>query len=132
MPHEVRLSWRSRLRIAVAVVVTFAIGVVAATTGAPWFVRVVAALLFVVGAAVVLDAVIFTSSWRMTASALEVPTLLGRRRQIGGRNDLTVELRAGAWSQLAVVGPAGTRLERINPLISGHDLRRWWDALPDR
>lgn len=127
-----RLSWRSRLRIALAVLVTFAVGVVAATAGAAWPVRLVAASVFVTGAAVVLDAVIFTSSWRMTASALEVPTLLGRRRQIAGRNDLTLELRDGAWSQLAVIGPGGTRLERINPLVSGHDLRRWWDSLPDR
>ena len=132
MSHEMRLSWRSRLRIAVAIVITFASGVVAATAGAAWIVRVAAALLFVVGAGLVLDAIVMTSSWRMTASALKVPTLLGRRREIVGRDDLVVELREGGWSQLAVVGPGGTRLERINPLVSRHDLRRWWDSLPDR
>lgn len=132
MSHEMRLTWHSRLRIAIAIMVTFGSGVVAATAGAAWFVRVLAALLFVVGAGLVLDAIVFTSSWRMTASALELPTLLGRRREIVGRDDLTVELREGAWSQFAVMGPGGTRLGRINPLVSGHDLRRWWNSLPDR
>ena len=132
MSQQMRLSWRSRLRIAAAVVVTFGAGVVAATAGAAWFLRVVAALLFVVGAGLVLDAIVLTTSWRMTASALKVPTLLGRRREVAGRDDLVVELREGVWSQLAVIGPAGTRLERINPLVSRHDLRRWWDSLPDR
>jgi len=132
MSYEMRLSWRSRLRIAGAVLVTFGTGVVAATAGAAWFIRVVAALLFVIGAGLVLDAIVFTSSWRMTASVLAVPTLLGRRREIAGRGDLVVELREGAWSQLAVIGANGTRLERINPLVSGDDLRRWWDSLPER
>ena len=132
MSHQLRLTWRSGLRIAGAVAVGFGAGVVAATAGAPAFVRVVAALLFAFGAGLVLDAIVLTSSWRMTASTLEVPTLLGRRRAIAGRDGLVVELREGAWSQLAVIGPGGTRLERINPLVSGHDLRRWWDSLPDR
>ncbi len=131
MSHEVRLSWRSRLRIVGAGVATFAAGAVAATAGTSWIVRIVAGLLFVVGAGLVLDAIVLASSWRMTASALEIPTLLARRRQVVGRDDLVVELRHGAWSRLAVVGPGGTRLVRINPLISGRDVRRWWDSLPE-
>ena len=48
-----------------------------------------------------------------------------------GRDDLTVELHDSWWSRLGVTGPGGTRLERINPLVSGRDLRRWWNATPD-
>jgi hypothetical protein len=129
--HELSLSWRSRVRIALGVMATFAVGVVAATAGAPWYLRGVAVIAFLVGVYAVLDAVVFTASWRFTASALKVPTLLSRRREIAGREDLTVELRDGVWSRLGVSGPNGTRLERINPLISGTDLRRWWDAVPD-
>lgn len=129
--HELSLSWRSRARIAAGVLVTFAVGVVAATPGAPWYVRVVAVAAFVGGTYTVLDAMVFASSWRFTSAALKVPTLLSRRREIAGNPDLTVELRDAAWSRLAVTGPNGTRLERINPLISGRDLRRWWDAAPD-
>ena len=131
MSYQLRLSWRSLLRIVVAVVVTFGTGVVAATAGAAWFLRVVAAMMFVIGAGLVLDAIVLTTSWRMTATSLEVPTLLGRRRKVAGRDGLVVELREGVWSQLALIGPGGTRLERINPLVSGHDLRRWWESLPD-
>lgn len=129
--HELSLSWRSRVRIGVGALVTFAAGVVAATAGAGWLARSVAAVVFLVGVYTVVDAIVFTSSWRFTPAALKVPTLLSRRREIVGRDELAVELRAGPWSHLGVTGPNGTRVERINPLISGRDLRRWWNSVPD-
>lgn len=128
--HELSLGWRSRVRIGLGGFVTFAVGVLAATSGAAWPLRVVAAAGFVVGACVCVDAIVFASSWRFTASALKMPTLLSIKREVSGRDDLTVELRDGPWSQVAVTGPNGTRVERVNPLISGRDLRRWWDAAP--
>lgn len=130
MVREIALSWHSRLRIALCIAVTFAVGVLAATAGAPWYLRASAAVLFVAGAGVVLDAVVFTSSWRLTAESLKVPTLLSRRREIAGRDDLNVELLEGARSRLRVTGPNGTRIEPINPLVSSHDLREWFDSLP--
>lgn len=129
--HELALGWRSRVRIALAALVTFAVGVLAATADVPWPVRILAALAFGGGVYACLDAMVFTASWRFTPTALRIPTLLSRRREVAGRGDLTVELHDGAWSRLHVVGPHGTRSERINPLISGRDLRRWWDATPD-
>lgn len=111
--------------------VTFLVGVLAATSGAPWLVRLAAAVVFLMGTVVCLDAVVFTSTWRFTASALKIPTLLSRKREISGRDDLTVELHDGFWSSLGVSGPNGTRIERVNPLVSGRDLRRWWDTVPD-
>lgn len=129
--HELSLGWRSRLRIAAGVAVTFVVGVVAATPGAPWPVRIVAAAAFVFGAYLCLDAIVFGSSWRFTDTALKVPTLRSRHREIAGRDDLTVELADGWWSRLVVTGPNGARHEHVNPLISGRDLRRWWDATPD-
>ena len=130
MVHELALSWRSRLRIAVVVVVTFAVGVVALTPDAPWPVRLVCAIAFLIGAYGVLDAVVFTSSWRFTDAALKVPTLASRRREVSGGDELAVELLDGPLSMLSVTGPNGTRVERINPLVSGHDLRRWFDGAP--
>jgi hypothetical protein len=129
--HELSFGWRTRARIALGAVLTFALGVLAATSGAPWWIRVVAAGGFLVGSYGCLDAIVFTSSWRFTAAELKVPTLASRKREIAGRDDLTVELRDGWWSRFGVAGPAGTRSERINPLVSGTDLRRWWDSLPD-
>ena len=129
--HELSLTWRSRARIAAGCVGTFAAGVIAATSGAGWFVRAVGAALFLLGVYVVLDAVVFASSWRMTGAALKIPTLASRHREVAGREDLAVELHESVWSQLGITGPNGVRLERVNPLISGRDLRRWWDSLPD-
>lgn len=129
--HELSFGWRTRVRIALAVIVTFLAGVLAATPGAFWPLRILAAVVFVVGLYGVLDAIVFTASWRFTPTALKVPTLLSRTREISGRDDLTVELHERWWSQLGVIGPNGTRLERINPLVSGTDLRRWWNATPD-
>ena len=131
MPHEMRLSWRSRCRIAAAILVTFGFGVVGATAGVALAFRFVAAMLFLVGAATVVDAVVLTSSWRMTASALKMPTLLSRNREITGRDDLTVELADAPVSRLVVTGSVGTRRVTVNPLISGRDLRRWFDSLAE-
>ena len=131
MPHEMRLSWRSRFRIALAALIAFGFGVVAATAGVMWPLRIVAALVFLAGAAVVIDAIVMTSSWRMTASALKVPTLSSRNREITGRDDLTVELADGPLSHLVLTGPKGARSVTVNPLISGRDLRRWFDSLAD-
>ena len=129
--HELSFGWRTRVRVVLAVVATFVAGVLAATPDAAWPLRIAAAAAFVVGVYGVLDALVFTASWRFTPSALKVPTLLSRRREISGRDDLAVELHDGWWSQLGVTGPNGTRRERINPLVSGTDLRRWWNATPD-
>ena len=129
--HAVALGWRSRARIALAVLVTFVVGVVAATAGVSWPVRLLAAMAFLAGAYLCLDAIVFTASWRFTPTALRIPTLRNRHREVSGRDDLTVELREGGWSRLLVIGPQGTRVERVNPLISARDLRRWWDATPD-
>ena len=131
MTLEIRFGWRSRVRILVGVLVTFVAGVMAATPDLAWPVRLVFALGFLVGAGACLDAIAFASSWRMTAEALKVPTLLSRRREIAGRDDLTVELHDALWSRIGVTGENGTRLERTNPLVSGADLRRWWNGLPD-
>lgn len=115
----------------VAVVITFGFGVVAATAGVGWLIRVAAAMSFLVGAAIVLDAIVLTSSWRMTESALAVPTLSSPNRQIAGRDDLTVELADGPVSRLVLTGATGARRVTVNPLLSGRDLRRWFDSLPD-
>ena len=119
------ITW---LRITTGALVTFALGVVAATTGVFWPVRVVAALAFLLGCGLVLDAVVMTRSWRMTHTALKVPSLVSRRREIVGRDDLSVE-RAGR--SVVVRGPNGTGRVPLNPLVSGADLGRWFDALPD-
>ena len=129
--HELSLGWRSRVRIVGAIVLTFGVGVLAATPGAFWPLRIVAAVAFLIGVAVCLDAIVFASSWRFTPASLKVPTLVSRGREIAGREDLTVELHDRGWAKLGIVGPNGTRFERINPLISGKDLRRWWDTTPD-
>ncbi|MFZ8998658.1 MAG: hypothetical protein ACO3D0_09835 [Ilumatobacteraceae bacterium] len=128
---ELRLGWRSRLRVAAGTIVTFALGVVAATPSAPWWVRLGAALAFTPGAAVCRAALVFASSWRMTRSALKMPSLGARSREGVGRDDLTGELADGPWPRVVVSGSKGRREERVNPLVSGVDLRRWWDSLPD-
>lgn len=129
--HELSLGWRSRARIAVGVLLTFAAGVLAATAGVVWPVRLLSVLLFVAGVYGCLDAIVFTSSWRFTNAGLKVPTLASRKREVSGGDGLTVELHDGWWSRLGVTGPNGTRVERINPLVSGRDLRRWWNSLPE-
>lgn len=129
--HELSFGWRSRARIAAAVVLTFLAGVPAATAGVAWPIRIGSAAVFLLGVYGCLDAIVFTSSWRFTDAALKIPTLASRKREVSGRDDLTVELHDGWWSRLVVTGPNGTRRERVNPLVSGRDLRRWWNSLPD-
>lgn len=109
----------------------FVVGVLAATSAAPWWFRVPAGAMFAAGTYACVDAMVFTASWRFTTSALKVPTLLSRTREIVGRADLSVELHDGWWSWLAIEGPGGTRRVMVNPLVSARDLRRWWNSVPD-
>lgn len=122
-----RFGWSTRIRLAAGVVATFAFGVVAATSGVPWPIRLITAVGFVVGCGFVLDALVMVRSWRMTRSALKVPSLLSRNRVIVGRDDLTVERANRA---VLVAGPNGLGRVPLNPLVSSADLRRWFDDLP--
>ncbi|MCB0968391.1 MAG: hypothetical protein KDB37_16280, partial [Ilumatobacter sp.] len=54
-----RLSWRTWIRWIVAVAVTLAVGVLAATDSVPWYFRIVAVAAFVGGMVVLLDVVLF-------------------------------------------------------------------------
>ena len=60
--------------MAAAAGVTFGFGIVAAGPEVVWLLRGLAAVLFIAGVGTCLDAIVFTSSWRMTSSALKVPT----------------------------------------------------------
>ncbi len=123
-----RFGWFTRLRIGLASLVTFALGVLAATSGAFWPLRLVAAAAFVAGCGFVLDALVMARSWRMTQSALKVPSLLSRNREIVGRDDLTVERDDRT---VLVRGPNGVGRVPLNPLVASSDLARWFDGLPD-
>lgn len=129
--HELSFGWATRCRVVVAVVLAFVVGVLAATSAAPWWLRVPAAAMFAVGVSTCVDAMVFTASWRFTTSALKVPTLLSRTREIVGRDDLSVELHDGWWSWLSIEGSGGIRRVRVNPLVGARDLRRWWNSVPD-
>ena len=131
MTIELRYSWRSRVRICVVALVTFAAGVVAATAGASWSARVVAGVVFVTGAIALVDAIVLTSSWRMTASSLKIPSLANRRREVVGRDDLAVSLVGRRVGAVVVEGERGARRLLVNPLVSPTDLRRWFDAMAD-
>ncbi len=120
-------GWSTRLRVAAGALATFALGIVAATSGVFWPIRLATAVGFVVGCVVVLDAIVMARSWRMTHSALKVPSLLSRNREIAGRDDLTVERADRA---VLVRGPNGVGRVALNPLVSSADLRRWFDELP--
>ena len=110
---------------------TFAGGVVAATAGAAVVPRVVGAVVFVSGTYWLLDALVLASSWRLTPTGLKIPTILSRRREIAGGSDLAVSA-SGRWiGTIAVSGERGTRYLTVNPMVSPHDLHRWFAELAD-
>jgi hypothetical protein len=129
-PVPLRLSWRSWARIVAGALVGLVAGIVALTPDAPWVLRIAAGVVFAAGTYLVVDAIVFARSWRFTARALHVPTLLSRRREIVGE-ELTVELVGDGRAVLRVSGPKGSRLVAASPFVASADLRRWFDALPD-
>lgn len=132
MPITIRHGWRTRVREFVATFVACASGVVAATAGAPIALRLIGAVLFVVGTYAVLDAVVLGSSWRLTDEGLKVPSLVNRQRVIPDADDLVVT-PAGRWVGLLVVrGERGVRSLTANPLVSPHDLRGWFATIAVR
>ena len=115
----------------IAALVAFAAGVVGATAGAGVPFRIVGGALFVVGAYLVVDAVVLASSWRLTNDGLKIPTLASRHRQIAGGSELTVVPAGIVVASMVVSGKQGWRTLRVNPLVSPSDLHRWFAAIAD-
>ncbi len=115
----------------IAALVAFAAGVVGATAGAGVPFRIVGGALFVVGAYLVVDAVVLASSWRLTNDGLKIPTLASRHRQIAGGSELTVVPAGIVVASMVVSGKQGSRTLRVNPLVSPSDLHRWFAAIAD-
>ena len=126
---SLRLSWRTWLRWGVAVLVTLAIGVLAATDSVPWYLRIVATAGFVVGMIAVLDVVVFTRTWDVDGQRWWVPRLTARGRIIPVDDQRVVELRHSYPSRLRISGSKGSRDLVLNPLVSVTDLDRWFDEI---
>lgn len=122
----IRHGWRTRIRQSGAAFVAFAGGVVAATAGAAVLPRIVGGVVFVLGTYAVLDALVIASTWRLVPDGMKIPTILDRQRIIPDDDRLAVT-SAGRWVGLLVVtGVKGTRSLTCNPLVSPHDLQRWF------
>lgn len=130
-PVQIRHSWRTRLREVAAAFATFAAGVVAATAGAGVAIRVVGAVLFLVGTYLLLDAVVLAASWRLTAEALKIPTLASRRRMIPVGSELVVTPTGRWFGTIVVSGQRGARTLRVNQLVHPSDLHSWFATIAD-
>jgi hypothetical protein len=124
-----RLSWRTWARWTLALIVTFAIGVVAATDSAAWYARLVALVGFLVGLALTLDVVVFVRTWDVDGQRWWVPRLTSRGRVIPVDDQRVVELRHTYPARLRIVGSKGKRDLVMNPLVSARDLDRWFDRI---
>ncbi len=128
MPVSIRHGWRTRVREVVAVVVTFAAGVVAATAGAGVAVPGDRRRCVRRRGVCLVDALVLASSWRLTSPGLKIPTIVSRRREIAGDSSLVVT-PAGRWvGAVVVTGERGMRALTVNPLVSPTDLRSWFAA----
>jgi hypothetical protein len=126
-----RLSWRTWLRWIAVVVVTFVIGVLAATDSLAWYLRLVAAVAFLVGLAALLDVAVFIRTWDVDGQRWWVPRLLARGRIIPVDDRRVVELRHTVPARLRISGSKGSRELVLNPLVSVRDLDRWFDEIAD-
>ena len=132
MPRiALRLSWRTWLRWIAVVVVTFVIGVLAATDSLAWYLRLVAAVAFLVGLAALLDVAVFIRTWDVDGQRWWVPRLLARGRIIPVDDRRVVELRHTVPARLRISGSKGSRELVLNPLVSVRDLDRWFDEIAD-
>jgi hypothetical protein len=109
-----------------AVFVTFACGVVAATADAAVVVRIIAGALFLFGVYLLLDAVVLAASWRLTSDALKIPTLASRQRQVPVGADLVVTPTGQWFGTIVISGERGARTLRVNPLVHPADLHAWF------
>ncbi len=128
-PIPLRLSWRSWWRWIASGCSALAFGIVAAAADPAWYIRLVAAAVFVLLVAALLDVVVFARSWEVDGRRWWVPTLLSRGRIIPVDDQLVVELVSSYPARLRIVGERGTRDVVLNPLMSVRDLGRWFDAI---
>jgi len=124
-----RLSWRTWSRWVAAVVATFVIGVLAATDSLVWYLRLVAAIVFLVALAALLDVAVFIRTWDVDGQRWWVPRLLARGRIIPVDDRRVVELRHTVPARLRISGSKGSRELVLNPLVSVRDLDRWFDEI---
>jgi hypothetical protein len=126
-----RLSWRTWLRWALALVVTLALGVIAATDSAAWYVRLVALAGFLGGLVITLDVLVFIRTWDVDGRRWWVPRLTSRGRMIPVDDQRVVELRHTYPPRLRIAGSKGERDLVLNPLVSVRDLDRWFDRIAE-
>ena len=132
MPRiALRLSWRTWSRWALALVVTFAIGVVAATDSVAWYVRLLTLVGFLAGLVVTLDVLVFVRTWDVDGQRWWVPRLTSRGRVIPVDDQRVVELRHTYPPRLRITGSKGERDLVMNPLVSVRDLDRWFDRIAE-
>ena len=130
MPRiALRLSWRTWSRWVAVVVATFVIGVLAATDSLVWYLRLVAAIVFLVALAALLDVAVFIRTWDVDGQRWWVPRLLARGRIIPVDDRRVVELRHTVPARLRISGSKGSRELVLNPLVSVRDLDRWFDEI---
>lgn len=125
----VRLSWRTWLRWAVALLVTLAIGVLAATDDVPWYARTLAVVVSLAGVVLVVDVVVFIRTWDVDGQRWWVPRLTSRGRIIPVDDRRVIELRRTYPARLRIIGDQGARDLVLNPLVSIRDLDRWFDRI---
>jgi hypothetical protein len=126
-----RLSWRTWLRWSLALTATFAIGVLAATDSAAWYLRLVALVGFLGGLVLSLDVLVFIRTWDVDGQRWWVPRLTSRGRVIPVDDQRVVELRHSYPPRLRITGSKGERDLVMNPLVSVSDLDRWFDRIAD-
>jgi hypothetical protein len=128
-PIRLRPSWRTWLRWSILLVVTLAIGVLAATDSVAWYLRLLFAVAFVVGAALALDAVVLLRAWEVDGIRWWIPNLAARARIIPVDEQRVVELVHTYPARLRITGSKGSRDVVVSPIVSYRDLDRWFDVI---
>ncbi len=128
-PVPIRLSWRTWWRVAGAIVLAFAIGVVAATDTVAWWWRIIGAGAFLVVLAAALDVVVYHRTWDVDGRRWWIPSLIARGRIIPVDDQRVGERRATLPGRRAGTRAKGGRPPAMNPLVSYRDLDRWFDRI---
>jgi hypothetical protein len=131
LPRAMVLGWRTWVRAGWHSAFFVLCAILAAIADMPWWLRLAAAAFAVAGVVSLIDLLGFTRRWSIDASGVHVPSVLRRTRRIDLSSGGEVTLLLGRVRALRSAGTrpgGGDQIVSINALVSGRDVRVWFDA----
>ncbi len=129
VPRTLRLGWRTWLRVAWHGAFFALCLILLVVPDVPVWIKVVAALFALGGAASTADLMLFSRRWTIHPDGYELPSLFHRSRRLMTATGADPVLLLGRVRAIRIEAEASKpTLVGVNAMVSGRDVRVWFDS----